>query len=159
MTEIFNLDRSQQKSVCFDWKTYGNLMFRHISPATKQSFHQRIFSRSPTDYLTLDEPRKTEWKRERGGGREKRNLINKSLFKNVTVGGGAFERDWGMRAARPAMGSVRSRGREPPPPREGHKRRPSAQQEVSPPKILNLPAPWPWTVQSPELWEIDCCWL
>lgn len=31
------------RKACFDWKTYGNLMFRHIFPETEQSFHQRIF--------------------------------------------------------------------------------------------------------------------
>lgn len=72
--EIFNMEWSQWKSLCFDWTTYGNLMFRHIFVATKQSFHQRIFMlsywQSCTWWTREDRKKEREGEGERKEGKE-----------------------------------------------------------------------------------------
>lgn len=84
-TEICNLEWNQWKSLCFDWRTYGNLMFRHISPATKQSFHQRIFTLSYWQSHTwcIRQDRKKKREGEGGTKGEKINLHDTS-FKSAS---------------------------------------------------------------------------
>lgn len=75
-------------------------------------------------------------------------------FINVMVSKGrAHERWWGRGSyERDSRGSLSL-----PPCEDSVRRRLPASQEENPHQTLNLPAPWTWTSQPLELWEINVC--
>lgn len=78
-------------------------------------------------------------------------LLTSSPPKTIASGGGAL-----------LMGVLikeTHRGPLPPPPREDTAPRPGYEQGQGTPQEVSTPAPWSWTAQPPELWEITgCCW-